>query len=549
MFRAFYSEVKRATGVDDRFLRESEHADIACTVAFKLAKEKRKKPQEVAEEILEDFEITGDYIGRIEIENGYINFFAGQEFFEDTVNSILDDDFRYGDMKLGGDVLIEHTSANPDGPLHVGHIRNSIIGDTLVRIFRKAGINVKSQYYVNDMGRQSAMAVLGVKKYGLGAGKPDHEVARAYIKINADAESDESINSQVEELMVRYEGGDENAVRDFREVIEKALDGVRETLKKLNVEHDEYIWESEFIRNGYVERIFRMLEEKELLDRNDVFKVNMKKFGYDKDVILRRENGTTLYITRDLAYHLWKNENYGRFINVLGSDHKLIANQLSDLLKALDLKPPEIVFFEFVSLPEGSMSTRKGKFISADELIEKTFQEARKLIEDRNFDEGEKNRVAKAVAIGALRFDFVRVSPEKPMTFDWEKALDFERQTASYIQYTHARACSIMRKAVEAGYVDLDFKYELMDDVERKLLLLLSKFSFNIQKVVESLRPSIFAEYILDIAEKFNDFYHRNPVITENSELRMHRLAIVDATRIVLRNGLELLGIEALERM
>ena len=195
------------------------------------------------------------------------------------------------------------------------------------------------------------------------------------------------------------------------------------------------------------------------------------------------------------------------------------------------------------------MSTRKGKFISADELIEKTFQEARKLIEDRNFDEGEKNRVAKAVAIGALRFDFVRVSPEKPMTFDWEKALDFERQTASYIQYTHARACSIMRKAVEAGYVDLDFKYELMDDVERKLLFLLSKFSFNIQKVVESLRPSIFAEYILDIAEKFSDFYHRNPVITENSELRMHRLAIVDATRIVLRNGLELLGIEALERM
>ncbi len=549
MFRAFYQEVKRAAGTDDRFLRESEHADLACTVAFKLAKEKRKKPQEVAEELIEDFEITGDYIGRIEIENGYINFFASQEFFEDTVSSILDEDYRYGGLKLGGEVLVEHTSANPDGPLHVGHIRNSIIGDTLVRVLRKAGMNVKAQYYVNDMGRQSAMAVLGVRRYGLGNGKPDHEVAKAYIKINADAERDNAIDDEVEKLMILYEKGDEGAIRIFREVMEKALEGVRETLEELNVEHDEYIWESEFVRNGYVDRILKMLEERELLERDDVFRVDMGKFGYEKDVILRRENGTTLYITRDLAYHLWKNENYERFINVLGSDHKLIANQLSDLLNALDLKPPEIVFFEFVSLPEGSMSTRKGKFISADELIQKTYQEARKLIEDRDFSEEEKNKVAKAVATGALRFDFVRVSPEKPMTFDWKKALDFERQTASYIQYTHARACSIMRKAVEAGYADLDFRYELMDDVERELLILLSKFSFNVEKVAESLRPNILAEYVLDIAEKFNDFYHRNPVITEDSELRMHRLAVVDAARIALRNGLELLGIEALERM
>ncbi len=549
MFRAFYQEVKRATGIDDRFLRESDHADLASTVAFKLAKEKKKKPQEVAEELLESFEIAGDYIGKIEIENGYINFFAGQEFFEDTINAILDEDYRYGELKLGGEALVEHTSANPDGPLHVGHIRNSIIGDTLVRIFRKAGIKVNAQYYVNDMGRQSAMAVLGVSRYGTGSGKPDHEIAKAYIRINTDAEKDESINAEVEELMIRYERGEDNVVRMFRDVIGRALEGVKETLERLNVHHDSYIWESEFVRNGYVERVFRMLEERGLLEKDGVLKVSMERFGYEKDVILRRENGTTLYITRDLAYHLWKNEKYERFINILGSDHKLIANQLSDLINAMGLKPPEIVFFEFVSLPEGSMSTRKGKFISADELIERTYQEAKSLMEDRDFSEDEKERIARAVAVGALRFDFVRVSPEKPMTFDWKKALDFERQTASYIQYTHARACSIMRKAVEMGYADLDFMYELMDETERELIILLSKFSFNIEKVVRSLKPSTFAEYILDIAEKFNDFYHKNPVIVDDPDIRMHRLAIVDATRIVLRNGLELLGIEALERM
>lgn len=549
MFRIFYREVKKATGIEDRFLRESEHADLASTIAFKLAKERRKKPQEVAEELIEEFEIYGDYIGKIEVVNGYINFFASPEFFEDTINAILDEDYRYGELRLGGEVLIEHTSANPDGPLHVGHIRNSIIGDTLARILRKAGIRVETQYYVNDMGRQSAMAVLGVRRYGLGDGKPDHEVAKAYVKINADAEKDEEIDRQVEELMVAYERGDEEVVREFRSVIERALEGIRETLRNLNVEHDSYVWESEFVRNGYVDRIFEMLEEKGLLVKDGVYRVDMSRFGYEKDLILKRENGTTLYVTRDLAYHLWKNENYEKFVNVLGADHKLIANQLSDVLRAVGLKAPEIVFFEFVSLPEGSMSTRKGKFVSADELIERTIEEARRIIADRDFSEEEKKHVAKAVAVGALRYDFVRVSPEKPMTFDWRKALDFERQTASYIQYTHARACSIMRKVVEMGYADLDFNSALMDDVERELVLLLSKFSFVVEKVVESLKPNIFAEYLMDVAERFSDFYHRNPVIVEDSELRMHRLAIVDATRIVLRNGLELLGIEPLERM
>uniref|UniRef100_A0A7C3UI05 Arginine--tRNA ligase n=3 Tax=Geoglobus ahangari TaxID=113653 RepID=A0A7C3UI05_9EURY len=544
MFRAFYEDVKKATKLDD--LRESEHADLCSTIAFKLAKEQKRNPQEIAEELVENFRLTG-YLGKIEVVNGYINFFASEEFFEDCVLRILDEDYRYGELNLKGEVLIEHTSANPDGPLHVGHIRNSIIGDALARIFKKAGLNVTTQYYINDMGRQSAMAVLGIKKFGWTGEKPDHAVAKAYIRINEEAEKNEEIERDVEDLMIRYERGDEEVVKFFREVIEKALEGIKDTLKTLNVKHDEFIWESDFVRNGYVDRIFKMLEERGLLKKDGVYWIELP--GYEKEVILRRENGTTLYITRDLAYHLWKNENYDKFINVLGADHKLIANQLSDVLKLLGLKPPEIVFFEFVSLPEGSMSTRKGRFISADEVISKTLEEAKKIIEDRDFDEKEKEKVAQSVAVGAIRFDFIKVSPEKPMVFDMKKALDFERQTASYIQYTHARACSIMRKAVERGMGELEFRSDLMDDIERSLILQLSKFSFVIEKVIRTLKPNLFADYLMKIADTFNDFYHRNPVLSEDSEIRMHRLAIVDSTRIVLRNGLELLGIDALERM
>ena len=544
MFQLFRRDVLKCLNVDSRFVKESDHADLTCTIAFKIAKEQKRIPNEVANEIVEKLEPIG-YIGKIEIVNGYINFFVSDEFLEDTVNTILDVDENYGSLKLNGKVLIEHTSANPDGPLHIGHMRNAIIGDTLARVFKMAGFDVKTHYYVNDMGRQVAIAVLGYRKFGLDERKkPDHAVVEAYIKANREIEMNPELEGEVEKLMMDYEDGKEEVINDFRYVVSRALDGIKRTLNELNVFHDEYVWESEFLRRGYVDEIFNMLERRELLRKNGAWYVEL-----DRPVILKRENGTTLYITRDLAYHLWKSKNFERFINVLGADHKLYGRELSDVLKLVDLKPPEIIFFEFVSLPEGSMSTRKGKFVSADDLIFRVYEEAMKIVEDRDFDEVEKEKIAKAVAVGAIRFDFVKISPEKPMVFDWKKALDFERQTASYVQYSHARCCSILRKAIKSGMPDVDFKPEICTKVERDLIVTLSKFPCVIERVVNELKPNYIAEYLLNVANMFNEFYREHRVLDEDSEVRMHRLAIVDSVRIVLRNGLELLGIEALERM
>jgi arginyl-tRNA synthetase len=556
MFRVFRREVEDLLKdyCDLRFLRESEHADLTCTVAFKIARERKKSPSEIAEEIANELldKISG-YIGSVEVLNGYINFYADYEFLEDTVNTILDEDEDYGSMTERGKVLIEHTSANPDGPLHIGHLRNSIIGDTIARIFRKAGYDVRTQYYMNDMGRQIALTVLGVREFGLSLKKPDHAVAEAYISINKLMEEDEKkaekINSMADKLMLDYELGKEDVSEEFRKIVEMALEGIKQTLREINIEHDEVVWESEFVRNGYVDTVLERLEEAGLLKKDGAWFIDLESKGYEKNVVVRRENGTSLYITRDLAYHVWKNENFERFVNVLGADHKLIGQQLSYILRLLNLKPPEIVFFEFVSLPEGSMSTRKGKFISADELIRKVYEEAYEKIKDRDMDDEVKERVARSVAVGALRFDFVRLAPEKPMTFDWKKALDFERQTASYIQYSHARACSIMRKAVEMGMPDLELVGEICTPKERELIIHLSKFTTVMERVLKELRPNVFADYVLETAIKFNDFYQTHHVLKEEKEVRMHRLAIVDAVRIVLRNGLNLLGIDALERM
>jgi len=542
MFLLFIEDVIRTLGsfADPKLIKESEHADLSTTVAFKIAKEKNRSPEEVANSIVEEIDPKG-YVGKVESVNGYINFFVSQEFLNDTVKVILSDP-NYGSLNLKGKVLIEHTSANPDGPLHIGHVRNAVIGDTLVRFFRKAGFDVTSHYYVNDMGRQMAITVLGVERFGLSNKKPDHAIADAYISANRLLEERKELEKEVERLMLSYENGDAEVSRKFREAIEFAMEGIKDTLRNLGVSHDHYIWESEFLRNGYVSRVLEILNSRGMIKKNGAWII---EFGDIKEVVLRRENGTTLYITRDLAYHLWKSENYEKIINVWGADHKLYGEQLCRILDSIGIKKPEIVFFEFVSLPEGRMSTRRGRYISADELIERVKGEVKKLISNREFSDEEVERVAKAVAVGAIRFDFLKIAPEKPMVFDMKKAIDFERQTASYIQYTHSRACSIIRKGEDRE----EFRAELCNKAERDLVVLLSKMPYYVKKVVEELKPNIFAEYLLSVASKFNDFYRDHPVLRAEDEIRRHRLAIVKATRNVLRSGLDLLGIEALERM
>jgi arginyl-tRNA synthetase len=335
-------------------------------------------------------------------------------------------------------------------------------------------------------------------------------------------------------------------VDQFREAVSVCLDGIKETLSSLHIRHDRFVWESDFIRNGDVERVIERIRKMPESHEDETLWLDLSEEGFKNRYILRRSDGTTVYAARDLAFQIWKGRNFDQMIDILGADHKLIGAQLISTLRLLGEKPPIILHFEFVSLPEGSMSTRAGKFVSADELIkevtEKAFEEVTRRREE--LSESERKRIARSVAIAAIRYDIVKVSPEKSTVFDWREALDFERQSGPYIQYAHARACSILEKAGEFTPA-----FQVEDPHEVALIKHIARFPFVLDQVVQELRPHLLAVYARDLADLFNTFYRYVPVLRSEGETRNSRLTLVEATRNTLKEALETLGIDALPTM
>ena len=523
--------------------------DVASSVSFQLAKKLKRSPMDITNDILGVLK-TPDIFKKIDSKGPYINFFVDNNKFSKIVlNSVKEDYGKLQDKNMK--VIVEHTSANPNGPLHIGHIRNSVIGDSLGRVLKSAGYNVETQYYVNDMGRQIAMIVWGILNhiYQMDPhGKPDHEIGKLYFQVNERLRADPDLKLEISALLKRYEkGGDNELEKHFENVVKECLRGVSITSKRLNVKHDAFMWESRFIKNGSVARILKDLDPYN--QKNEVVYMDLEKYGIEKELILIRSDGTSLYSTRDLAYHFEKFENSDISIDILGSDHKLALDQLGIALELAGAKKPEVIFYEFITLPEGSMSTRKGVFISVDDLMEEAVIRAMNEIEKRRTDLSKFKRleIAEQIGIGAIRYFIARLSPEKHIIFKWDEALSFERGCAS-IQYSHARACKLLEKAnyhtKEAeDIVDLDLEHPF----EIELIKLISKFPYVIEEAARIRRVHSIAQYSQDLAGAFNKFYKSVPVIGSDKEDL--RLLIVDKSRITIKNCLKLMGIEAPQSM
>jgi arginyl-tRNA synthetase len=534
---------------------EATGADLALP-CFSLAQHGGKHPVQFAKELSKRVKVKG-LVKDVKAAGAYLNFYADWDKIGQMLLEYILKNPEYGKgEKRKEKLLVEHTSANPDGPLHIGHLRNAVLGDSLARIFRFSGWNVETEFWVNDSGRQIAIAVMELKKKkSKPEGKPDWWVCDLYVKGNKEIEKNPALGEEVQRIIRKYEKGDKKLIRDYAFIVDNCLKGHKETLKKLGIKIDNFVKDSKFFFGNHVQKILD--EVKKRVDVGNVegkrIWVDLKRFGIEREFTLTRSDGTVIYPAKDLAYHADKFRRADYNINVLGTDHKFYAKQLVSTLSLLYPQKAEryyILFYEHLLLPEGQMSTRKGKFIPIDELLEKVFNAARKAVEEKmpDYSEELKNRIAKTVGTGALKYAMLKVSPERTYAFSIEDTLSFDGDTAPYIQYTYARAQSILRKT-KARTTGKFHARLLKSGKEMRLVKHLSEFPDVVSAAVRDYRPHYICSYVFNLATLFNDFYQTVPVLKADKGERAARLALVKSVSSVLKKGLWLLGIDAPERM
>lgn len=532
---------------------------------FSLAPLAKKSPNDIAKDLANKIE-KSKWIAKAEAKGGYVNFFVDDKYLiSSTLRSIFEKKEKYGHLqKKNKKVIIEHTSANPTGPLHVGRARNPIIGDTIVRIFRAAGYDVESQFYLDDLGKQVATLAAGIEEFHPGgsvatANLSAHEAVKYYQKASGLMLEEDKFADKISELVRKIESGEQKSIdlvhKAYAPVLEKK-EGIKKTLNKINITIDKYVPESKFVRNKSVDLVVEKLKKSKYCNEEEgAFYLNMKPFGItgrNTKFFFTRRDGTTLYATRDIAYHLWKAKHADILINVLGEDHKLESKQVEIALKLLGAKTlPRVIFYAFVSLPGGKMSTRQDRVVYLNELIEECIDRAYHEVKERRgseLSEGKMKKIAEMVGIGSLRYNIIKVQPEKDIVFKWEEALNFEGNAVPFIQYAHARACSILSK-IKDEKREFDSN-TLTHDSEVKLIKQLARFPLFIEDASSGYKPHIIANYLYETASKFNQFYRDCPVLSEkDTMLGKSRITLVNAARIVLNNALELLGISAPEEM
>lgn len=521
---------------------------------FVLAKELKKNPNEIAKDLAGKIKPT-KLIAEVKAVGPYLNFVVNKgETSQIVLKKILDEEYEYGSSKSGKGkkALIEHTSINPNASPHMGRSRNALIGDAITRVIKFQGYETEVHYFVNDVGKQIAILVLGCE------GKDNvtfKNLLKIYVDINKELEKDPGIEKKVFEILHNLEVGDKATKEKFRKIVDICISGQKEILSKLDIKYDHFDYESEYLWNKKTDEILKKLAKtkklftdeygRQVLDQKE-YKLAMRS----PVLVLTRADGTSLYPLRDLAYSIYKmSKSKDENIIVLGEDQKLYFEQIKAALKELGYKAPRPVHYSFVLLVTGKMSTRKGNLVLLEEFMEEAFKKAEKEIAKREKLTGkELEKRSKIIGTAAIKYSMLRVSLDKNVVFDLKSALSFEGDTGPYLQYAYARICSILKKHGKAVDVDADLSL-LKEDEEARLTKKLNEFPVVIEKVTESLKPHFIANYLYELSQIFSEFYHKCPVLQAEEEIKKSRLVLVSCVKQVLKNGLELLGIDTLEKM
>lgn len=522
---------------------------------FPLAKVFRKNPVDIASEIAKKIRVPkNSVVSRVESRAGYVNFFYDYQKFSKIVLSDLNKKISLG---KGKKVMIEYSQPNPVHPMHIGHARSTFLGDSLANILDFVGYKTIRANYMNNVGLQVAKLVLAYKLWSRGEvpkTKPDLWLWKFYVKFHEEAASDKRLDEEAHAILRSYEVDNDKTVANlWDKVVGWCVKGFEETYKRVGVKFDVYFYEDEFRESG--KKVVQETLKKKISKKTDEGAVlaDLESHGLPGTILLRSD-GTGLYVTSDLGLTIHKFSKYkiDKSIWVVSAQQDLHFQQLFKILELLDYrfyKNCQHFSYESVQLSEGKMSSREGRAVMIDEVLDKLTEKALTEVEKRNkkMPASKKKKIAEQIGVGAMKYAIVRIEPQNQITFDWDQMLSLEGNTGPYLQYAHTRCLGILRKVKNFATAN---SYPQMDDQERILIKKLSEFKNVVMESVRETKPHLICNYGYDLATAFNSFYQHSPVLqVSDIKQKNFRLTLVKSTMETFEKVFDLVGMEAPEKM
>ncbi|WP_273497670.1 arginine--tRNA ligase [Peptoniphilus rhinitidis] len=535
-----------------------ELGDFAFPV-FSLAKVYRKNPAIIAEELAG--EINSKYFERVENKNAYLNFYINKSLLaEEILKETIEKKEDFGKVNYGENknVVVEYSSTNIAKPFHIGHIRSTVIGDSLKRIYKFLGYNTIAINHLGDYGTQFGMLIYAYKTWGSKEAieeNPIDELLKLYVKVNGVCEEDKDVKDKCRYWFKELENGNEEAVEIWKWFKEVSLKEFNRVYDMLDIHFDSYNGESFY--SDKMPALIEELRSKNVLEESEGAEViNLEEYDLPPAIVVKSD-GTTIYLTRDLAAAKYRHENYRPYKNiyVVGSQQSLHFKQLKSALKKAGFDwYDEIVHVPFgmVSLEDGTLSTRKGKVVYLEDVLNKATDKVREILDNREKEQHQKienkEELSQTVGIGAIKFQELFNGRIKDYTFNWDKTLSFEGETGPYVQYVHARICSLLTK----GNFDINNEFDaslLNKESEIDIIRILYNFTNVVIDACEKCEPYYITRYTVELAKNFNKFYNQTQILVEDEKLKNTRLLLCYAVKNVIASGLYLLGIKAPEKM
>ena len=559
-------EISKATNISEKELesyiekpKDSKNGDYAFP-CFRLAKELKKAPPAIANEIKEKIILDENIMDKVEVVGGYLNFYTNKELLAKEVIEAVDKSEEFGKSEIGKgkNIVIDYSAPNIAKPFHIGHLRSTVIGAALYNIYKKLGYNVIGINHLGDYGTQFGKLIEGYKLWGKEYNldqDPIGELTKIYIRINELCKEDEKVLEQCRYNFKLLEDKDEYCTKIWEKFKDLSLKEFKKVYDLLGSEFDS--WNGEAFYSDKMPEVIEKLKNTGKLQKSQGAEViNLEDKGIDTPCIIIKSNGSTTYATRDLAAILYRARTYDfdKALYVVSYEQTLHFKQVFEVAKLLGLDKKytdglEHVAFGMVLLPSGRMSTRAGNMIKLEDLLNEAIQRAKTIIEQKNPELENKDEVARKVGIGAVIFNDLANSRIKDEIFDWDTALNFQGETGPYIQYTYVRTNSVLQKVgILPKINDIKIEY-LTDEYSQNILKLVYDFEETLKQVTNKEEPSILSRYLLDLAKAYSNFYNENKIIVEDKNIQNARLYLTYIVGKVLKTGANLLGMEMPNKM